>query len=34
MSGRQGFTLVEIIMAVMIFSFMMGGVDERRVGGQ
>ena len=26
MSGRQGFTLVEIIVAVMIFSFMMGGL--------
>ncbi len=26
MSGRQGFTLIEIIMAVLIFSVMMGGV--------
>ncbi len=26
MSGRQGFTLVEIIMALMIFSVLMGGL--------
>ncbi len=26
MSGRKGFTLVEIIIAVLIFSFMMGGL--------
>ncbi len=26
MSGRQGFTLVEIIMSVLIFSVMMGGL--------
>ncbi len=26
MNDRQGFTLVEVIMAVLIFSLMMGGL--------
>ena len=26
MSGRRGFTLIEVVMAVLIFSLMMGGL--------